>query len=103
MMERRFISYETNALSGRALCTLANLRSWAAMGCPAARALGLVPVLIRFVLPRRGGLKPSDRRLPGPVDFTFRVLIDCKTENAPEWFRGVGFALAVVVDAYGLR
>ena len=24
------------------------------------------------------------RHVPGPVDFTFRVLIDCKTENAPE-------------------
>lgn len=60
-------------------------------------------MLTRSVRRGRGGLKADWLALARPVDFAFRTLTDCRTKNAPEWFRGVGFALAVVVGAYGLR
>ena len=95
MMERRFISYEMNALSGRALCALANFRSWAAMGCLAARALGLVPVLARPGRRGYGGFK-TETALVWRAGFRLPyALADRTTKNAPDWFRGVGFALAV--------
>ncbi|WP_456035768.1 hypothetical protein, partial [Senegalimassilia anaerobia] len=98
MMERRFISYETNALSGRALCTLANFHSWAAVGCPAARA-GKVRSFVHdtawwlvrwsFARPGRrgyGGFK-TETALVWRAGFRLPyALADRKTKNAPEWF-----------------
>ena len=60
-------------------------------------------MLTRFVRRGRGGLKTDWPALARLVDFVFRTLASRRTRNAPERFRGVGFALENVVDAYGLR
>ena len=59
-------------------------------------------MLARSVRRGRGGLKTERSALARPVDFALRTLASRRTKNAPERFRGVGFALAVV-GAYGLR
>ena len=73
------------------------------MGCLAPRALGLVPVLARPGRRGYGGFK-TETALVWRAGFRLPyALADRKTKNAPEWFRGVGFALAVVVGMYLAR
>ncbi|WP_294421221.1 hypothetical protein, partial [uncultured Senegalimassilia sp.] len=74
--------------------------------------VGELSVLDGDGLPGAGELGPAIRRRCDPVDLRVGIRPTCRippavracgsrTKNAPEWFRGVGFALAFVARAYG--